>query len=91
MSEDFEQVASSEEDITSQQLKYLITLTKKEYRKRGVNLDRCILQRHTVDTEMLESITQSIWSKTVTVLDVLTKAFYSAVDHTHYPSHRPRM
>ena len=52
MSEDFEQVASSEEDITSQQLKYVITekspgIPKSdhlEYRKKGVNLDRCILQ-----------------------------------------------
>ena len=79
MSEDFEQIASSEGDITAQQLKNLITLTRKEYRKKGVNLDRWLSQSHTVDSnlfsEMLENITQSFWSKPLTVIDVLTKAF----------------
>ena len=79
MSEDFEQVASSVEDITAHQLKNLITLTRKEYRKKGVNLDRWLSQSHTVDSnlfsEMLENITQSFWSKPLTVIDVLTKVF----------------
>ena len=79
MSEDFEQLASSEEEIPVKQLKSSITLTKKEYRNKGVNLDRWLSQSHIVDfnlfSEMLENITQSFWSKTLTFIDVLTRVF----------------
>ena len=56
MSEDFEQVASSEEDITVQQLKNLITLTKKEYKSKGVNLYRWLSQSHTVDSNLFSEM-----------------------------------
>ena len=59
MSEDFEQLASSEEEIPVKQLKSSITLTKKEYRNKGVNLDRWLSQSHIVDfnlfSEMLKT------------------------------------
>ena len=79
LAEDFEQIASSEEDITAQQIKNLITLTKNEYMRRGVNLDEWLSQSHTIDSnlfsEMINNLSQSWSTKMEKALDVLTKGY----------------
>ena len=67
LNEDLQEVSWSEEDVTQQQLKNLLLITKQEYISDGINIKELLAETHTMDYNnvraMLEKIKYSIWKK----------------------------
>ena len=72
LNEDLVEVAGSEEDITRQQLKNLILLTKEEYATKGVNIDTLLSETHNIDRELfaglLEKAKSAFWPDATRIL-----------------------
>ena len=79
MATDFERIANSEEDNTRQQLKNLIYLTKKRYEASGIDIEPYLVENQEFDssfiTDLFKSVSNGIWGKTESVLDIMTKAY----------------
>ena len=75
LNEDLQEVSWSEEDVTQQQLKNLLLITKEEYISDGINIEELLAETHTMDYNnvraMLEKIKYSIWKKIKNILELL--------------------
>ena len=75
LNEDLQEVSWSEEDVTQQQLKNLLLITKEEYISDGINIEELLAETHTMDYNnvraMLEKIKYSIWKKIKNILGLL--------------------
>ena len=73
--EDLQNVAWSEEDITQQQLKNLLLITKQEYLEDGINIEELLEETHTMDytnvKNMLQMIKNTLWKKIENILRLL--------------------
>merc|ERR1712055_1073545 len=67
LNEDLQDVAGSEEDITQQQLKNLLLLTKQQYEDEGINIEQLLRETHNIDKnlvkKMLKMIKNTFWKK----------------------------
>ena len=70
--EDLQNVAWSEEDITQQQLKNLLIISKHKFLEEGINIEELLEETHTMDytnvKNMLEMIKYTCWKKIENIL-----------------------
>ena len=83
LNEDFQNMAGSEEDITQQQLKNLLLLTKQEYEDEGVNIEELLMETHNMDKnlvkKMLKMIKNTFWRKIQKFLQVVSYVYATLI------------
>ena len=79
LNEDLQDVAGSEEDITQQQLKNLLLLTKQQYEDEGINIEQLLRETHNIDKnlvkKMLKMIKNTFWKKIQKTLQIISNIY----------------